>query len=252
MRELKILPNQMDLIDSAADLILTTAAAAIQERGRFSIALSGGSTPLSLYEHLAREGPKNDLDWSKVEFFWGDERSVPPDHPQSNYYQANLTLLQPRRISKHNIHRIQGELDPAKAAEDYQMELLNYFKVPLPHFDLILLGMGADGHTASLFPGTKAFESPQDFELVAANHVPQHETWRITFTAKLINAARCILFLVSGQSKSDILFDVLQNPETRTHFPAQTIQPKDGRLVWLVDQEAGSRITTASFDVPDP
>jgi 6-phosphogluconolactonase len=248
MQNIKVLPTKEDLIAAAANLVLRSASAALSERDRFSLALSGGSTPLPLYEYLIQGQSDHKLDWHKVHFFWGDERMVPPDHPESNFYQAYQTLLKPRNIAENNIHRVQGELEPALSAEKYRQELIDWFQEPLPNFDLILLGLGSDGHTASLFPGTKAFDCPQDYDLIAPNYVPQLDTWRITFTAKLINAAKQILFLVSGQSKADILFKVLEDPTTRDQYPAQSIRPTNGELIWLVDQEAGLLLTPASLN----
>jgi 6-phosphogluconolactonase len=248
MKTIKVTSNLDDLIAAAAELVLTSGAASINERDRFSLALSGGSTPQPLYEHLAQEQFDQVLDWNKVHFFWGDERVVAPDHPDSNFFQANQAMLQPRKFPGANIHRMQGELDPTLAAQSYENELIDWFQEPLPRFDLILLGLGSDGHTASLFPGTKALESPHDYDLIAANHVPQLDTWRITFTAKLINAARQVLFLVSGESKADVLHKILEDPGTKDQFPAQLIQPTDGDLIWLVDCAAGILLSPDCLD----
>ena len=248
---IKVLPTPDELITTAADLILRSASTAIKEQDRFSLALSGGSTPLPLFEYLSQDRFDNTPDWTKIHFFWGDERAVPPDHPESNFFQAQQYLLKPRNIPIHNIHRIQGELEPTLAAQKYQDELVNWFQEPLPKFDLILLGLGSDGHTASLFPGTKAFESPQDYDLVAANHVPQLDTWRITFTSRLIKAAKRIVFMVSDQSKAEMTFKVLEDPHTRNQYPAQMIQPADGELIWLIDPAAGSLLNPGRSEVQE-
>jgi 6-phosphogluconolactonase len=248
MQTIKILPTQDDLVTTATGLFLSTASKTIQEQGRFSLALSGGSTPLPLYERLAQEEYDHSLDWSRIHFFWGDERTVPQDHPESNYFQAAEALLSPRKIPEKNIHRVQGELEPVFAAEEYQHELRDWFQHSPPRFDLVLLGLGGDGHTASLFPGTEVMTSPQDYDLVAAIHVPRLDTWRITFTTKLINFARLVMFIVSGRSKAEILFKVLEDPGSMHQYPAQSIQPTDGELIWLVDQDAGSLLTTVSLE----
>jgi 6-phosphogluconolactonase len=240
MSKINIYPSLNQMITAAADLFIKSASEAIRERGVFTTALSGGSTPLPLYQLLAQSSSDNKLDWNKIQFFWGDERVVPPSHPDSNYYQANQSLLLPRQIPEAHIHRIQGELDPEIAADLYQQELLNWFSGPLPNFDLILLGMGADGHTASLFPGTRAVLHPAEYDLVAANHVPQQGNWRITSTAKLINAAKQVLFLIAGESKAETLYKVIKEQPLPDKYPIQLIRPTNGKLVWLVDQEAGS------------
>ncbi|MCJ7717140.1 MAG: 6-phosphogluconolactonase, partial [Anaerolineales bacterium] len=208
MNKIQIFPSTEEAITHLTDFFISIAVEQIDQKGIFSVALSGGRTPLALYKYLAQDSSADHLSWNKIHFFWGDERPVSPDHPDSNFLQASLTLLKPRLIPAENIHRIPGELDPKTAAAHYQKEILGWFANTPPRFDLVLLGMGTDGHTASLFPGTQALLESRQNEWVIANHVPQHSTWRITFTPKLINAAEQVVFLVTGQSKSESLFEV--------------------------------------------
>lgn len=240
MSRIELYSSIKELILAAADEFIKSAAEAISQKGSFSVALSGGSTPQPLYEYLAQDPRCDDVEWNKVHFFWGDERQVPPDHPDSNYFQAFQTLLKNRQISEDNIHRIQAELEPTIAADFYQQAILDWFNEELPHFDLILLGLGSDGHTASLFPGTDPVIHLESYQLVASNYLPQKDTWRITMMPKLINAAKQIIVLVSGQSKADSLYKVIKGPYLPELFPAQLIQPTNGNLVWMVDQDAGS------------
>lgn len=239
MNKIQIYPTAEDVIYKTASMFISSAADAINQYGIFSAALSGGSTPTPLYEFLAQDSSADNLDWHQIHFYWSDERSVPPDHPDSNYRQVYHTLLQPRLIPPENIHRIPGELDPITAAQTYQQEILAWFNETPPRFNLVLLGMGTDGHTASLFPDTKAVTNPQQNEWVAANHVPQHSSWRITFTPGLINAAEQVIFLVTGQSKAETLLNVLEGPYLPQQYPSQLIKPSNGSLTWLIDQEAG-------------
>ncbi len=241
MSDIQIVPSPEELLETAAGAIINLGRDAIRQRGRFALALSGGSTPLPLYEHLASGKPGEGLEWDQTHFFWGDERPVGPDHPDSNYGQATRTLLSPLNIPFRNIHRIQGELQPAVAAERYQQELTQWFEETPPRFDLILLGMGGDGHTASLFPGTQAVretDSPAE-PWVAAVYAPRLESWRITFTPRLIKSARQILFLVTGASKAETLNKVLYGPFQPEKYPAQLFR-EEAR--WLLDQAAAARL----------
>ncbi len=239
MKKFHIYPTVEEVISKTASLFISLAADAINQHGVFSTALSGGSTPTPLYEFLAQDSSADNLAWNQIHFYWSDERPVPPDHPDSNFGQVYRSLLKPRRIPLENIHRIQGELDPVIAAHAYQQEILAGFNETPARFNLILLGMGSDGHTASLFPGTKAITSQQQNEWVTANYVPQHSTWRITFTPELINAAEQIIFLVTGQSKAEMLFNALEGTYLPEKYPSQLIKPTNGNLRWLIDQEAG-------------
>ncbi|HEY7406188.1 MAG TPA: 6-phosphogluconolactonase, partial [Candidatus Angelobacter sp.] len=181
---------------------------------------------------------KTSLPWSKVHIFFGDERSVPPDHPDSNYRMANESLLSQVAIPGENVHRILAELDPEPAAQEYENQLREFFHVAgdaWPRFDLIMLGLGEDGHTASLFPGSSALE--ESSRLVAPTWVEEKKTFRITLTYPVLNHAAEVEFLVSGAGKAQILRDVLR-PSTDSTYPAQRVQPENGRLLWLLDQDA--------------
>lgn len=203
-----------------------------------TLVLSGGSTPRGMHRILA-DAPE--IDWSNVHIFWGDERTVPPDHEDSNYRMAHESLLRHIDIPEENIHRMRGELDPETAAEEYEREIREVLGVPepeIPRFDVIVLGMGADGHTASLFPGTEALDEQQ--RLVVANEVPQLGTTRLTMTYPLINAAHRVYFLVAGDDKDDAALQCLtDHPETP---PAGLVQPSSGELQWFLDAGAAARI----------
>jgi 6-phosphogluconolactonase len=242
MTDIRIFDSPEKLYREAAEIFLGAAAAALREKGLFSVALAGGGTPLPLYQWLAENPLADQLAWDKAHFFWGDERTVGPDHPDSNYRGALHALLLPREVPPQNIHRIEGERLPEAAAKAYQEGLMEWFGNTPPRFDLILLGMGDDGHTASLFPGTKLVETPKSDQLswIEAVEVPQLDTWRITFTPRLINNASQVLFLVRGSDKAQALKAVLEGPYLPTTYPAQLVQPENGQLVWLVDQDAAA------------
>ncbi len=246
MKKILIYPTVEEAISKAASLFISSAADAINQYGVFSTALSGGNTPTPLYEFLAQDPSADNLAWDQIHFYWSDERHVPPDHPDSNFRQAYQSLLKPRRIPLENIHRIPIELDPIASAQTYQQEILAEFNETPARFNLILLGMGSDGHTASLFPGTKAVTNPQQNEWVTANYVPQHSSWRITFTPELINAAEQVIFLVTGQSKAETLFKVLEGTYLPEQYPSQLIKPSKGNLSWLIDQEAGRLLSAGN------
>jgi 6-phosphogluconolactonase len=242
MTDIHIHPSPAEVGQEAGLLFCDLARMAIQRQGAFSVALSGGSTPTPLFHYLATDRAADILDWGKIHFFWADERSVPPHHPDSNYLSAQQSLLNPRAIPSENIHRIKGELEPNQAAEEYQGEILSWFGISPPSLDLILLGMGADGHTASLFPETQPVKHPENDEWVTALHVPQLDSWRITMTSRLINAASHVVVLVTGSSKASTLSAVLQGPFQPENYPIQLIKPEKGKLAWLVDSEAGSAL----------
>jgi len=206
--------------------------------------LSGGSTPRPIYARLASVGYRERIDWSKVYVFFGDERCVPPDDARSNYRMACEALLDHIALPADNIHRIQGEIDPAQAALSYEQELQQLFRTAaLPAFDLICLGLGDNGHTASLFPGTAALREKDRW--VVPQYVEVMTSWRITFTASLINAARHSAFLAEGAAKADVLWRVLEGPYQPDVLPAQLIQPMNGELHWLVDAAAAAKIHPA-------
>jgi 6-phosphogluconolactonase len=231
------------LVAAAASQFASVCEEAVAVRGSFRVALSGGSTPIKLHQMLAAEPYRSRLPWKDVEFFWGDERAVPPDDPQSNFGMARETLLEPLGINEAQIHRMRGELPPQAAALLCEQEMRSLFGTAegeFPTFDLILLGMGPDGHTASLFPGTSALRETQ--RLVVANDVPQLNTTRITMTAPLINAARAVYFLVAGADKADALAEVLEGMPSVETYPSQLIAPSHGELRWLVDRAAAAKL----------
>ena len=226
------------LAEAVAEQIVTLAWSAITARGRFSIGLSGGSTPRGLFELLAHESYASRLDWSRVHVFWGDERCVPPDDPESNYGMAREALLKYVPLPDENVRRVRGELPPTQAADDYERALRRFFDDQKPRFDLLLQGMGDDGHTASLFPNTKALRERNRW--VIPNYVPKLDTWRITLTVTAINAARNVIFIVSGAGKAQALHDVLEGPHQPDNLPSQFFAPANGQVTWMVDEAAAS------------
>jgi 6-phosphogluconolactonase len=233
--EVKIVPDNATLTRTAALEFHRVAEAAVGDRGRFSVALSGGNTPRGVYSLLAEE--HKELPWDKVHIFFGDERHVPPNDPDSNFRMASESLLTKVPIPEKNIHRILAELDAISAAQNYEAQLREFFHLATsewPRFDLVLLGLGDDGHTASLFPGTAALN--EDSRTVAANWVEKLQTFRISLTFPVLNHAAEVIFLVSGASKAEIVNNVLRPGEKK--YPSQGVQPENGRLLWLVDQDA--------------
>jgi 6-phosphogluconolactonase len=240
-KEIRIYPNLDTLSQAAADLLIELAKKSISDKGRFSVALSGGSTPKPLYEALASTDRQEKLEWEKIHLFWGDERCVPPDHPDSNYKMVRESLLQNISIPEKNIHRVPAELDPRMAAFSYEEALRNLFNGPLPVFDLVFLGMGRDGHTASLFPHSAGLN--EEARWFIANYAPERGTWRLTLTKNAINAAKTIVVLVAGGAKADMLFDVLEGEYQPFEKPIQLIMPVDGRMIWFVDQAAAENLS---------
>jgi 6-phosphogluconolactonase len=215
-------------------------------RGKFTVALSGGSTPKRLYQILSEAPHRDTIDWSKVEIFWGDERSVAPDHADSNYRMASEAMLTRLPIPAERVHRMQAERqDRDKAAQDYQNEIARVFGVSPtgepPVFDLILLGMGPDAHTASLFPGTTALKEMSKW--VVPNWVEKFKTFRLTMTRPIINKARQVLFLVAGKDKTDPLLKVFCGPSDPHTYPSQLICPTTGQLTWYLDVAAVAGLT---------
>lgn len=236
-----VFPDRDALINAAAERIIDAAANAINAQGRFSIGLSGGSTPRPLFKLLARDPFASEIEWDNVYVFWGDERCVPPDDEASNYHMAQTALLDHVPLPGDNIKRIRGELNPAQAAEEYEHTLRMFFPgMEWPRVDLLLQGMGDDGHTASLFPNTTALHERTRW--VAANYVPKLDTWRITLTVPAINAADTILFLVAGAEKAPALQAVLYGPPQPETYPSQLVQPTSGTLHWLVDAAASPKL----------
>jgi 6-phosphogluconolactonase len=230
---------------AAAQEFVRCAREAVAARGRFTVTLSGGSTPQRLYQLLAEAPYRDQIDWSKVELFWGDERSVPPDHKDSNYRMTSEAMLTRIPIPPGQVHRLEADrADPDSAARDYQTVIAKTFGVSAdgdpPSFDLVLLGMGPDGHTASLFPGTTALSETKRW--VVVNYVPKFATNRLTLTTPILNKARQVLFLVAGADKPERLHEVLEGPYEPNRLPSQLIKPS-GSLVWFVDRLAASQLT---------
>jgi 6-phosphogluconolactonase len=246
-REVECFSDRGEMVHFEAERVVAQAGDAIAQRGRFVVALSGGATPRPLYQLLAHSPFATRIQWPRVHVFWGDERCVPPDGPESNYRMACEALLEHVPIPGTNVHRIRGELAPSAAATAYEELLIRYFspgELPLdPTFDLVLLGMGADGHTASLFPGSAAVSDTGRW--VAATPAPQAGPWRVSLTPELLNTARNVTFLVSGADKADRVRDVLEPRQKDEHtatLPAALIRPTHGALHWMLDAAAAARL----------
>ena len=238
---IKIYENPQQVARAAADFFVSTAISAIADRGLFTVALAGGSTPRLTYELLSTDEYKDRVAWPKVHIFFGDERCVEPTDPESNYRMVDEAMLSRLPIPSYNIHRILGEGDAVADASLYEDDLRTFFDpAPFPHFDLVLLGMGPDGHTASLFPGSPALNEIKMW--VLANWVEKLGTYRITLTPPAINHARNIIFLVTGESKAERLPEVLGPVRDPQRLPSQLIQPLTGSPLWLVDKEAAQRL----------
>ncbi len=235
-----IFENPEKLAEAAARAFVEKAAKAIAERGRFAVALAGGSTPKATYEVLSRDHAR-DVGWPDVHVFFGDERAVPPDHEDSNYRMARGALLD--HVPVGSVHRMRGELPPDEAAASYEEELLAFFGGEPPVLDLIMLGIGGDGHTASLFPETPALEVTGG--LAVANPVPKLDTIRITLAVPVLNAARDINFLVAGEDKAEALKEILEGDADPRRYPAKLVRPPGGP-VWMVDRAAASMLENTS------
>ncbi len=234
-------PDALHVASAAAERIVAWARQAIDTRGRFTVALAGGSTPQATYQRLAGEPHRDAVDWSRVHVFWGDERCVPPADPNSNYGMAYESLLSKVPIPSENVHRMRGELDPQIAAQAYAGELRRFFGSAWPRFDLVLLGMGADGHTASLFPGSPALDETQRAVVAVTADYQDRPSCRVTLSLPAINAARAVVFIVTGESKARRVQQVLE--DRQKHLPAQHVQPVEGELCWLLDAAAASQLS---------
>ena len=249
-RTIEVLANATDLFHAAAEEFILAARTAIGAQGRFTVALSGGSTPKALYSLLAANYA--DFAWNRVFLFFGDERHVPPTDPESNYRMVQESLLTKITIPAENVFRVPGENpDAAAAAAEYEAQLRRFFELrsqvrpgdrggEFPRFDLILLGMGPDGHTASLFPDSPALDEAS--RLVVANWVAKFNTHRITFSFPVLNHAAEVMFMASGADKADMVHQVLEAKNTPP-LPSQRVQPSDGRLLWMVDEAAAGKLT---------
>jgi len=240
--EARVLPSREALADEAARQFETAANAAIESGGAFRVALSGGSTPRAVHERLTRAPFRRAIDWGRVHFFFGDERCVSPDSERSNYRMARETLFEPLRIRPDRVFRIKGEAPPKEAAAEYARVL----EAGLPRergwptFDFVFLGLGADGHTASLFPGSRALDEKN--APVAANWVPKLREWRLTATYPLLNAARRVVFLAAGPEKREPATAILKRRPGSRDLPAARVRPGRGTVLWLLDEEAGGSL----------
>ncbi|WP_165836382.1 6-phosphogluconolactonase [Taibaiella soli] len=236
--EIKVFPTLDALDEATAALIITIAKSAVADKGRFTISLSGGQTPQRLYKLLAGPEYSMQMVWDKTFVFWGDERCVPPDDEQNNAHMARTALLDHITIPAANIYPVPVELSPEPAAHKYERQIKDFFLGQPPAFDLILLGLGENGHTASLFPGTDALGESD--RLIKDVYVTEQKMYRITMTAKLINEADNIIFLAAGSNKAAILSKVIVGPYQPDTYPAQYIQPKHGMLYWYLDKQAAA------------
>jgi 6-phosphogluconolactonase len=246
VRVVKVFASADEAANAAAILFVESAAAAVARTGFFSVALAGGSTPHAMYARLtADDGPGARAPWTRTHFFWGDERCVPPDHPDSNYRMAQDTLIGRLPIALEQVHRIEGERPDALAASRYEDVLREFFRPgpgEFPAIDLILLGLGADGHTASLFPGTAALD--ERTRLAVPTAAPGPGAQRVTLTAPVLNQGARVVFLVVGAAKAEALAAVLEGPRRPDQWPAQLITPQ-GELIWVVDRAAAAGLSDA-------
>ena len=238
-RIIEVSSTAADLFHAAAEEFVKVGRQAIGAQGRFTVALSGGSTPKSLYSLLASSYP--DFPWARTYLFFGDERHVPPTDADSNYRMANETLLSKLPVPADHVFRVPAEMpDAGQAAQAYEQTMQNFFRpaAAFPRFDLILLGMGPDGHTASLFPGTTALDEKKHW--VVANWVEKFSTFRITFTYPVLNHAANVIFLATGADKSTMVARALKDPAA--NLPCQEVNPLDGELMWFLDQAAAAKL----------
>lgn len=237
-RQIQIYKTKFELVQAASELFVGAVERTREEGGRCTIALAGGNTPREVYQKLATDPFKRRIDWRKLHLFWGDERTVPPGHADSNFGMARAAMLAQVPIPQANVHRIKGEISPMQAANEYEAELQRAFKSQPIEFDLVLLGIGEDGHTASLFPGTDALTEAT--KPVTAVYVPKFDKWRVTLTFPVINQAREVAFLIAGKSKAQIVADILELNQPEAKWPASMVQPEEGVLHWLLDAEAAA------------
>jgi 6-phosphogluconolactonase len=251
MTHLEIFESPDAMTGAAATLFAAQAAEAVSARGRFTAALSGGKTPVSLYARLAAAPIAGRIPWDRVHLLWSDERCVPPDHAESNYRLVRELLIDRVPIPAANVHRMRGEADPEEAAARYEALLRERFSPDgggAPDLDFVLLGLGEDGHTASLFPGTAAVRETSRW--VVGHCVDERKGWRITLTPPAINAARLVVFIAAGPGKAAVVRDILKGPFQPDRLPAQAVRPADGRLLWLLDRQAANLLSRHGKDIP--
>lgn len=237
----QVLSDLEKISHKAAEMFVKVSRSCIASQGKFSAALSGGSTPRRLYTLLSSDRYRNEVHWPSVHFFWADERCVSKEHEESNFKTAFDTLLSKVPIPDENIHRIRGEEDPESGAGDYEEDVRQFFGMSgLPMFDLVILGMGEDGHTASLFPGSKSLE--EAIRLAVPVYLEKPNRNRITLTLPVLNNAAQIIFLVAGRSKAAVLSEILGVRHQKDQYPAGRIDPTRGPLIWLIDREASWKL----------
>jgi 6-phosphogluconolactonase len=239
--ETKTLADAGAVSQAAAREFSRLARENVSVKGEFSVALAGGSTPRGAYQILAKEGQK--LPWQKIQVFFGDERAVPPDHAESNYGMARDALLSHVPIPAGNVHRMKGEVEADAAADQYEGEVRRHFGLSnseVPRFDLIMLGMGDDGHTASLFPGSDALS--ETTRLVAANWIEKFQQHRLTFTFPVLNNAAEVMFLIAGTAKAKVIGEIFRQPTPADRYPVQKVKPTAGRVLWLLDRAAAQSL----------
>lgn len=232
------------MIEKAVTYFIDLANVSIQSHDAFFVALSGGNTPKPLYRALAAPQNQTRIAWDRVHLFWGDERNVPADHPESNYKMVKENLIDQVPIPPKNVHRVSTELDFWEAAEHYERKMRRVFSGDWPEFDLILLGMGDDGHTASLFPYSSGVNEEKRWFI--ANFAPRKDSWRLTLTKNAINSARNIIVLVQGHNKASMLRDVFAGTYDPISKPIQLISPINGEMIWLLDRAAGQELPSES------
>ena len=244
-RKLEVHATRQSMIGAVCDRTVDAMERAMLESGWCMWVLSGGSTPRAILERLADEPYRSRIVWNRLHLFWGDERTVPPDRSDSNYRMVYDALIRHVAIPEANIHRIEGERDPENAADAYAKEIARLFEDDPPRFDLIWLGMGDDGHTASLFPGTGATEVIDRH--VTAVYVPKLETWRVTLTLPVLNAACEVHVLVSGADKAEMMRRVVECGDPTEELPITMVRPSDGTMYWFVDETAAEKLKRRSF-----
>ena len=240
MSQIKVFPNIKSLSQAALEEFIALANDSIRRRDRFSVSLAGGSTPQTLYQRLAYPDYQAQVDWNKVHFFWGDERHVPPGHPDSNFRMVHESLIRKIPIPGSNVNRVPAEMEVKEAALRYEVVLRDFFYGYWPQFDLVLLGMGSDGHTASLFPHSEGLK--EESRWFIANFAPKSEEWRLTLSKNAINAARNIIIIVSGEEKAGTLAKVLEGEHRPDEMPIQLVSPNKGILIWMIDENAASKL----------
>jgi 6-phosphogluconolactonase len=239
--EIRVLPDPSEAAEAAARELVAAFSDSLADHGRFRVAFSGGATPKLLFDRLAGDTFRPLVDWTRARVFFVDERCVPPGDERSNYRLAKEHLLDPLRVPPDNVFRMRGEVEPRRAAEEYGAALEREFEPESPpRFDYVLLGLGTDGHTASLFPGTKALEETR--RLVVENFVPKLGEWRLTLTLPVVNAGRRVVFLVTGEEKRGAVSDVLHAERPNADLPASLVHPDRGSLIWILDADAAARL----------